>query len=67
MRLFMFKHRTICQCYEKKRRVIGEQNVEIEKMLESSSAAKMQSKLVKKIMKPGDIEPAHLPSKNSEA
>lgn len=48
-----------------KRRVAGEQKVKIDKMLESSSAVKVHSKLVKNMMTPGDIEPAHLPSKTA--
>lgn len=45
-----------------KRRV---QKVEIDKMLENTSAAKVHSKLVKQIMSAGDVEPAHIPTKNS--
>lgn len=48
-----------------KRRVTGVKKNEINEMLSVSSASKVHSNLVKKIMKPGDVEPAHLPSKNA--
>lgn len=46
-----------------KRRVTGVQRVEIDKMLENTSAAKVQNKLVKEIMTAGDVEPSHIPAK----
>lgn len=48
-----------------KRRVAGDQKIEIDKMLETASAAKVHNKLVKKVMSPGDVEPAHIPTKNA--
>lgn len=48
-----------------KRRITGAQKVKVDKMLESSSAAKVHKKLVKEIMNPGDVEPAHLPTQNT--
>lgn len=48
-----------------KRRVAGDQKVEIEKMLVTASAAKVYNKLVKQNMSPGDVEPAHIPTKNA--
>lgn len=48
-----------------KRRIAGSQKVNINSMLKNSSASKVHNRLVKKIMKPGDIEPAHVPSKNA--
>lgn len=48
-----------------KRRVTGAQKVKIDKMLASSSAAKAHKNLVNETMKPGDVEPAHLPTKNA--
>lgn len=49
----------------KRRQVTGTQKDEIDKMLETQVASKVHSNLVKHIMKAGDIEPAHLPSKNA--
>lgn len=48
-----------------KRRVTGAQKVEFDKMLKNASASKVHSKLVKKNMTAGDVEPAHIPTKNS--
>lgn len=48
-----------------KRRVTGTQKIDIDHMLKDSVASKVHSKLVKRIMKIGDVEPAHLPSKGT--
>lgn len=50
---------------DNKRRLTGKSKNEIDKMLEDSSAFKVHKKLVKNTMKPGDVEPAHLPTMNA--
>lgn len=48
-----------------KRRVAGTQKNEIDNMLKTENAFKVQNKIVQKTMKPGDVEPAHLPTLNA--
>lgn len=44
-----------------KRRITGTSKENMEKMLESTTAAKVRSELAGRMMEPGDVEPSHLP------